>query len=152
MRPFILSILFTLIVVFPAMLQADEYTTMKNILIDMAGYVEYLEDSLYQEIVHMQADIITDEGKSFTRTLHEGWTYGVAAFADWRVADLDITVYKDVDGQWVEVQGDEQTDNTPSVVIEPSQTGIYMIELTVYEFSEEYTAAHYGMLIYHELE
>lgn len=152
MRAILLSILFTLIVLFPAMMQADEYTTMKNILIDMAGYVEYLEDSLEQEIVHLQADIITDEGKSFTRTLHEGWTYGVAAFADWRVADLDITVYKDVDGQWVEVQKDEQTDNTPSVIIEPSQTGVYMIELSIYEFSEEYTAAHYGMLIYHELE
>ncbi len=152
MRSSILSILFTLIVLFPAILLADEYTTMKNILIDMAGYVEFLEDSLEQEIVHMQADIITDEGKRFTRTLHEGWTYGVAAFADWRVADLDITVYKDVDGQWVEVQKDEQTDNTPSVIIEPSQTGVYMIELSIYEFSEEYTAAHYGMLIYHELD
>jgi hypothetical protein len=151
MRTFILSVLFASMVMCPALLQADEYTTMKNILIDMAGYVEYLEDSLEQEIVHIQADIITDEGKSFTRTLHEGWTYGVAAFADWRVSDLDIIVYKDVDGQWVEVQNDEQTDNTPSVIIEPSQTGIYLIELEVYEFAEEYTAAHYGMLIYHEL-
>jgi hypothetical protein len=152
MRPFILSVFLVSIAMCPGLLQADEYTTMKNMLIDLAGYVEYLEDSLQQEIVHLQADIITDEGKSFTRTLHEGWTYGVAAFADWRVADLDITVYKDVDGQWVEVQKDEQTDNTPSVVITPSQAGIYMIELGVYEFSEEYTAAHYGMLIYHEIK
>ncbi|KPK72756.1 hypothetical protein AMJ87_03855 [candidate division WOR_3 bacterium SM23_60] len=151
MRSFIPSILLILIAVSPAMLQADEYTTMKNMLIDMAGYVEYLEDSLDQEIVHLQADIITDKSMSFTRTLHEGWTYGLAAFADWRVVDLDITVYKDVDGQWVQVQQDEQTDNTPSVIIEPSQTGTYLIELSVYEFAEEYTAAHYGMLIYHEL-
>jgi hypothetical protein len=118
----------------------------------MAGYVEYLEDSLDQEIVHMQADIISDEGTTFTRTLHDGWTYGVAAFADWRVNDLDITVYKDVDGEWVEIQSDDETDNTPSVVITPSQTGIYLLSLDVYEFAEEYTAAHYGMLIYHELE
>lgn len=143
--------LFVFFVLYPALLQADEQTTMKNIMIEMAGYVEFLEDSLEQEIVHMQADIITDEGKSFTRTLHEGWMYGVAAFADWRVSDLDITVYKDVDGEWVEIQSDAETDNTPFVTIEPTQTGVYLIELEVYEFSEEYTAAHYGMLIYHEL-
>ena len=145
------SLLFVFFTLCPMLLQADEYTTMKNIMIEMAGYVEFLEDSLEQEIVHMQADIITDDGKSFTRTLHEGWTYGVSAFADWRVSDLDITVYKDVDGEWVEIESDAETDNTPFVTIEPSQTGVYLIELEVYEFAEEYTAAHYGMLIYHEL-
>ena len=68
---------------------------------------------LYQEVVHLQADIITTEGTTFTRTLHQGWTYGIAAFGDWRIKDLDITVYMDVDGEWIEVMSDDESDNHP---------------------------------------
>ncbi len=136
----------------PAVVQADEYTTMKDILFDMETYVEYLEDSLNQEVVHIQADIITEKGTTFTRTLHEGYTYGVAAFGDWRIKDLDIAIYKDVDGEWVKMTSDSEADNTPHVIHAPSSTGAYMIELTVYKWLEDNTVAHYGMLIYHEIE
>ena len=130
----------------------DEGASMKDILSTMKEYVEYLEDSLSQEIVHMHADIITDDGITFTRTLHKGWTYGIAAFADWRVKDLDITIYKDLDGEWKEVAKDGKADNHPVVSISPSATGQYLIKLTVYKFSGEYTGAHYGMIIFHEYE
>ncbi len=140
-----------LILIIPAFLHADKYTTMKDVIIEMAGYVAYLEDSLSQEIVHMQADIITEDGTTFTRTLHEGWTYGVTAYGDWRISDLDIIVYKDVDGEWVKIVDDEASDNHPTVTVTPSNTGTYLIELQVYEFDGDYSAAHYGMLIYHEL-
>jgi len=144
-------IVFALVLLIPTFLRADEYTSMKDVIIEMAGYVAFLEDSLDQEIVHMQADIITEDGKTFTRTLHEGWTYGVTAYGDWRVDDLDITIYKDVDGEWVKITGDEATNNHPMVTVKPSTTGIYLIELEVYSFNKDYTAAHYGMLIYHEI-
>jgi len=144
--------MFVLILMTPAILQADIYTTMQEIMITMEDYVIYLEDSLEQEIVHLQADIIGTDGSSFTRTLHEGWTYGITAFTDWRVEDLDITIYKDVDGQWIELESDDAAGNDPTVMIEPSSTGIYLIELEVYKFNEDYTAAHYGMIIYHEIQ
>ena len=91
-----------------AVLSADEGTSMKDILSTMSAYVNYLEDSLSQEIVHLQADIITEDGRTFARTLYEGWTYGIAAFGDWRIADLDIIVYKDVDGEWIEITKDKK--------------------------------------------
>ena len=152
MRKINVIIMFVLILMTPAILQADIYTTMQEIMITMEDYVIYLEDSLEQEIVHLQADIIGTDGSSFTRTLHEGWIYGITAFADWRVEDLDIIIYKDVDGQWVELESDDATDNNPTVIIEPSSTGIYLIELEVYKFNEDYTAAHFGMIIYHEIQ
>jgi hypothetical protein len=141
-----------LFIVVPCMMHADMYTTMKGVLSDMSEYVDFLEDSLDQEVVHLQADIITKKGTTFTRTLHQGWTYGIAAFGDWRIKDLDITVYMDVDGEWVEVMSDDESDNHPLVSVEPTETNTYLIELTVYKWDEEYTAAHYGMLIYHEVE
>lgn len=136
----------------PSLMHADMYTTMKGIMDDMTEYVYFLEDSLNQEIVHVQADIITNNGATFSRTLHEGWTYGIAAFGDWRIKDLDITVYEDVSGEWVEVVSDDESDNHPVVTIESDETNKYMIELTVYKWDEDFSAAHYGMLIYHEID
>jgi hypothetical protein len=136
----------------PSLMLGDMYTTMKGIMDDMTEYVYFLEDSLSQEIVHVQADIITNNGATFSRTLHEGWTYGIAAFGDWRIKDLDITVYKDVEGEWVEVVSDDESDNHPVVTVEPYETNKYMIELTVYKWDEDFSAAHYGMLIYHEID
>jgi hypothetical protein len=136
----------------PLLMHADMYTTMKGIMDDMTEYVYFLEDSLNQEIVHVQADIITNNGATFSRTLHEGWTYGIAAFGDWRIKDLDITVYEDVEGEWVEVVSDNESDNHPVITVEPYETNKYMIELTVYKWDEDFSAAHYGMLIYHEID
>ncbi len=136
----------------PSLMHADMYTTMKGIMDDMTEYVYFLEDSLSQEIVHVQADIITNNGATFSRTLHEGWTYGIAAFGDWRIKDLDITIYMDVEGEWIEVVSDDESDNHPVVTVEPYETNKYMVELTVYKWDEDFSAAHYGMLIYHEID
>jgi len=146
-------IIFILAVFFlaPVLVQAkDPGTSMESIVAFFDVYVSYLEDSLAQEIVHLQGDIITDEGVTFSRFLYEGWAYGITAFADERVIDLDIKVYKDVDGDWVEIIKDAETDNTPVVTVEPTSTGKYLIELSVYEFAEGYDAAHYGLIIFHE--
>jgi len=147
----LLAAVFAVVLCLPAALRADEYTTMKDIMLEMASYVSYLEDSLDQEIVHLQADIIHEAGVSYTRQLQEGFTYGIAGFGDWRVDDLDIIVYKDVDGEWVEIERDEEEDNLPTVVVEPSSDGVYRIELQVYKFSGDYSAAHYGLIIFHEI-
>ncbi|MGB7053875.1 MAG: hypothetical protein WBE28_00980 [bacterium] len=147
--PFLFIMLF---LIAPYVLHGDMYTTMKGVMNDMSQYVDFLEDSLDQEIVHMQADIITTKGTTFTRTLHQGWTYGIAAFGDWRIKDLDITIYMDIDGEWIEVTSEDESDNHPVVAVDPAETNTYLIELTVYKWDEDYTAAHYGMLIYHEVE
>ncbi|KPL13056.1 hypothetical protein AMJ74_05790 [candidate division WOR_3 bacterium SM1_77] len=152
MREHLPLLFIMLFLIAPYILHADMYTTMKGVMNDMSKYVDFLEDSLDQEIVHMQADIITTKGTTFTRTLHQGWTYGIAAFGDWRIKDLDITIYMDIDGEWIEVISEDESDNHPVVAVEPAETNTYLIELTVYKWDEDYTAAHYGMLIYHEVE
>lgn len=135
-----------------ALIAADEYTTMKGMVEDLAEYVEYLEDEMNQEIVNLHVDIIFEGPESYMRPLSSDWTYLITAFADWRVADLDIIVYKDVDGEWVEIERDEETDNYPTVVVEPTSNATYLIEIDVYSFVEGYTAAHYGLIISHEYE
>jgi hypothetical protein len=147
----LLLAVFAAAMLLPAALQADEYTTMKDIMLDLAEYVVLLEDSLNQEIVHLHADIITTDGVSYSRTLRAGWTYGVTAFGDWRIADLDVIIYKDVDGQWIEIERDEAEDSNPTVMVQPSSDGTYSIDISVYSFSGDYSAAHYGLVIFHEM-
>ena len=137
-----------LALVIPVILHADKYTSMKAMMVEFEDYVTYLEDTLEQEIVHLQADIITEDGVTFTRTLYEGWSYGVVGFGDWRVIDLDITLYKDVDDQWIKVKSDDSEDSHSFVTVAPSATGVYMIELLIDIFEEDYTAAHYGIIVY----
>lgn len=66
MRKSLIFIIFALVFLTPFILQADIYTTMQEIVNTMEGYVIFLEDSLNQEIVHFQADIIVEDGKSFS--------------------------------------------------------------------------------------
>jgi len=128
--------------------QPKEGTSMKPILSDALSYIEAVEKNSY-EIVRMEFDIIGDKTTTF-RTLQQGWTYAVIAFGDYRILDIDIAIYKDVDGTWTLIQKDTDAKPTASVTVKPSSTGMYRIDIIAYKFVSGYTAAHYGLLIVHQ--
>jgi hypothetical protein len=128
--------------------QPEMGTSMKPILTDALSYIQTAEDKGF-EIVRMEFDIISDT-KSTYRTLIEGWTYAVIAFGDYRISDIDIAIYKDVDGTWTLIQKDNAEAANASVIIKPSSTGMYKIDILAYKFVPGYSAAHYGLLIIHE--
>lgn len=123
-------------------------TSMAPILEEALPIIEMVEDEDL-EIVRMEFDIVGESAKASYRFLHEGYEYGVIAFGDFRVKDMDVTVYKDVDGTWVEITKDEDIDAIAYVTVEPSYTAQYMIEIEVYEFEPDYSVAHYGLIICH---
>lgn len=100
------------------------------------------------EIVRMEFDIIKTTKESY-RTLHADLDYAILAFGDYRISDIDIKVYKDVDGNWFEITKDEDSESQALVTVSPSATGLYKFEIKAYEFIEGYSAAHYGLLICH---
>ena len=124
--------------------------SMRNILKVAAPIVEYVEVENNQEIVHMEFDIAQASPKYAFRMLHTGYTYGICAFGDYRVADLDIRVYKDVDGEMVLIKKDEDASDVATVVIEPTASGNYIIEISAYKFVDGYDVGHYGLIIFHE--
>lgn len=124
-------------------------TSMAPILEEALPIIETIEDEDL-EIVRMEFDIIGEDTKSTYRYLHEGWEYAIIAFGDFRVADMDVKIYKDVDGNWMEITKDEDIDATAVVTVEPSSTAQYMIEIECYEFEPGYSVAHYGLIICHE--
>jgi len=123
-------------------------TTMRPIMLQAGYLTTMIEDTLGAEIVRVEMDIINQPKDSF-RYLFEGWTYGIAAFADWRVIDLDVEIYKDVDGKWILIEKDDSTDNNPLIFVTPSATGQYRIHVKAYKFLEGFDAAHYGLIIFH---
>lgn len=153
------TILFTAIatiMMFGSLIAQDDYssldnekgTSMEPILARAEPLVKRIE-SEGNEIVKMEFDLVFST-KSTTRTLYNGWTYGIVAFGDYRIKDIDIAVYKQSHGEWALVEKDEESDHEASVTIKPYRDEEYKIDITVYKFNEGYTVGHYGLLIFHE--
>jgi len=156
---FMKTILFTLIaltMMFGSLLAQDDYssldnkkgTSMEPILARAEPLVKRIENK-GNEIVRMEYDLVFST-KSTTRTLYKGWTYGIVAFGDCRIKDIDIAVYKQSRGEWKLVEKDAENDHEASVTIKPYRDEEYKIDITVYKFTGSYTAGHYGLLIFHE--
>ena len=131
-----------------ANLDNEKGTSMEPILARAEPLVKRIENK-GSEIVRMEYDLVFST-KSTTRTLYDGWTYGIVAFGDYRIKDIDIAVYKQSHGEWKLVEKDAENDHEASVTIKPYRDEEYKIDITVYKFNGNYTAGHYGLLIFHE--
>ena len=128
----------------------NEETTMQDIHQKGMQLIEYLEEKKNQEVVRIEYDIVFTE-KETTRWLSEDYEYQIVGFADHRVEDLDITIYKRVGSEWIEVTKDTDSDNTPIVTVKPVSSRDYKIKISAYKFKEGYSAAHYGLIICHDM-
>jgi hypothetical protein len=121
---------------------------MAPILTDAVSILEGIEERNF-EVVRIEADLVSDS-KWTLRELQHGWTYGIVAFGDFRIADIDVVVYKFVGGNWVKIQQDDSEAPRATVTISPETTGTYKIEVQVYRFAPGYSVGHYGLIIFHE--
>ncbi|MDH3708281.1 MAG: hypothetical protein OER04_00250 [Cyclobacteriaceae bacterium] len=124
----------------------DQGTSMKPILMKADPIIKNLEQEKL-EIVRMEFDIVTNNKKLSWRTLHKGVRYDLIAFGDYRVQDLDISLYRYENSQWVLVDKDRKEDSFAVLTLTPGKTEEYKIEISVYQFKSGYTAAHYGLLV-----
>ena len=121
-----LSILIAIVFVFTAAISFgqknysypdnDKGTSMEPILAAAKPLVEEIEGKDF-EIARMEYDLIFDK-KSTYRTLFEGWTYGIAAFGNYRIKDIDITVYKER-GNDKKIEEDAENDDVATVSRKP---------------------------------
>lgn len=144
----LIGILFACLIAPVALAQRDDGTSMAPIMERAAAVVGMLEKK-EMEVVRMELDIVAGM-KETQRILTDEYTYGAIAVADDRVDDLDIYVFKEVDGEWVQVKKDDTEDATPAVVIKPNQTSLYKFVIKAHKYVGSYTAAHYALIIYHE--
>jgi hypothetical protein len=125
-----------------------EDITMRNILSISAEYVESIEMELGQEIVRMEFDIVSNS-KTTYRMLSSNYEYGILAFGESRIEDIDIKVYKYVNDQWSLVAQDEDEAEFALVSVQPLSSATYRIEISAYRFADGYSVGHYGLLIFH---
>ena len=121
---------------------------MRPILASSLPIIDKLEED-DMEIVRLEYDIITEKKTAF-RQLSSQWEYGIIAFGDYRIADIDVAIYKEVDGQWTLIVEDETSSSSAAVTVKPSFDGFYRIDVTAYSFVEGYRAGRFGIIIFHE--
>lgn len=129
-------------------LDNDKGTSMEPILARAELLVKEIESDDY-EIVRMEYDLIFTEKDAY-RNLYEGWTYGIAAFGDYRIKDIDVTVYKQSRGEWKKIIEDAENDDVATVSVKPRQNEEYKIVISVYKFNKDYNVGHYGLIVFHE--
>ncbi|MEJ2193861.1 MAG: hypothetical protein P8X73_03255 [Ignavibacteriaceae bacterium] len=129
-------------------LDNEKGTSMEPILARAEPLVKDIERDNY-EIVRMEYDLIFTEKDTY-RNLFEGWTYGIAAFGDYRINDIDLTVYKQSRGEWKKIVEDAENDDVATVTVKPLQNEEYKIVISVYKFNKDYNVGHYGLIIFHE--
>lgn len=146
MKKNVLIIVFLLIASFSFGQQDGK--SMIPIMTDAEYYIDQIEEEYDQEIVRIEFDIVVTSSDTY-RVLTSDYNYGILAFGDYRISDIDLKVYKDVDGEWTLITEDNEADSSAYVSVEPSYTGEYLIEITAYSFEEGYDRGHYGLIIYH---
>lgn len=77
-------------------------------------------------------------------------THGIAAFSDYRIKDIDITVYIERKGNWKKIEEDAENDDVATVSLKSRSDEEYKIVISVYKFNRDYNVGHYGLMIFHE--
>ena len=128
---------------------SDSSTSMAPIMSRAVDIMKLVEDDMNKEIVRMEYDILRTT-KTTTRILSSGWTYFIIAFGDYRFKDIDIKVYRNVQGSWQLVGKDNDSSAVAIVTVTPQYEGEYLIEISAYSFESGYEVGHYGLIIAHE--
>ncbi len=131
-----------------ARLDNERGTSMEPILARAEPLIEKIEKEGL-EIVRMEFDIIKKTKETY-RMLYNNWEYGIVAFGDYRIKDIDVAVYEKVRGRWEIVEKDAENDDEAMVLVKPYKDGEYKIEISVYKYNRDYSVGHYGLLVVHE--
>lgn len=145
MKKIILFLVFTL----HLCAYADDGTSMQPIIEKCEAIAEYIEETLDQEIVRIEMDILFTS-KQTIRTLSRGYTYQIIAFGDYRFKDIDIEVYRWNGNNWILVEKDNDESEVAMVSVSPSYEQDYKIVIKAYKFFSGYSAGHYGLIVCHE--
>lgn len=124
-------------------------TSMMPIIKEAEPLIQQIENEDL-EIVRMEFDLVTKNGKETFRNLSSSYCYAIVALGDYRIKDIDITIYQQKNGNWVEVKKDSKEDKEAVCLIQPPVDGQYKIVISAYSFNDSYTIGHYALIICHE--
>ncbi len=128
----------------------------QDIDLSMGEFIEEISESILlietdygQEVVRTEFDIIRTSKETF-RYLTDDYEYGIFVMGDDRIKDIDVEVFKVVDGDWILIKKDDDEDTQALVMINPSTTAQYKIKISAYAFEEGYEVGFYCLAVFHE--
>lgn len=149
MKKLFLTAIIALVMSVNGVSKAPADIAMGPIIEKSLDYISMLEDEKDQEIVHVEYDIIHTK-KEVTRNLQKGYSYGIVAYADDRVAAVSLKAYRKNGTKWVLVDKDTEGDAVAVVEVNPNSNGEYKFVIEIDKYKRNYTAAHYGLILFHE--
>lgn len=123
-------------------------TSVRPLMADVDPVIRLAEDR-NMEIVRMEFDIVATQKETF-RSLSPDWEYLIAVVGDYRIADLDLALYQQQGGQWVEVASDVKSDKAATVTFRPPSAGQYKVIVRATRFNEGFRVGRYALLFIHE--
>ncbi|MBR5087695.1 MAG: hypothetical protein IKX31_11905 [Muribaculaceae bacterium] len=126
-----------------------EDVSMVPILQKSLGIIDLIENDYENEIVRIEFDIVSTSKESY-RVLTSDYTYTIVAFGDDRIKDIDVALYKWDGTDWILVKKDNDAEDVALITYTPRTTANYKVVVSAYSFYGSYTAAHYGLIYYHE--
>jgi len=103
------------------------------------------------EVVHIESDILMNSPKEIYRTLDKNYSYRIAALSSDRIEDVDLEVYRKVDGSWKSIGKDDDFTNVAVVDVKPTTTIEYKFVVTAFKFaSESKKSGHYALIFFHD--
>ncbi len=119
-----------------------------GILGKLQKVIDYAEER-DMEVVRIEADLIRTS-KEIIRSLDPSYTYTITAVGSNRILDLDLEVYKNINGTWTLIKKDTDAANMAVVQLTPSSHSEYKVIVRAYKFNSGYDVGHYGLVFIHD--
>ena len=123
-------------------------SSMMPIIYELDTLVNIIENDFKAEIVRMEFDIIRDTAISY-RNMFPGYRYGIFVYGDYRIKELNLSVFQKNGAKWENISTGTIDKNTSLAWVEPKRPGLFTIKVYVNEFYGEFNGGHYGILIFH---
>jgi hypothetical protein len=145
-----IAVSFLILIQFSLVLFAQDIDiSMGEFIEETSESIQMIETDYDQEVVRTEFDIIRTSKETF-RYLTDSYEYGIYVMGDDRIQDIDVEVFKMVDGDWTSIEKDEDEDAQALVMITPSTTAQYKIKISAYSFVEGYEVGFYCLAVFHE--
>ncbi len=121
--------------------------SISDIYNETQTYISLIETKYKSQILRLEFDVTTGISATY-RYLAKDQVYGIMAIGDKsKIENVDVRIYENRGGEWVEVAEDTQTKGLAVLNFTPSSSDTYKIEISA-TFKENEQYGFYSLIIF----